>query len=217
MRFTFEFDEAKSRANKAKHGIDFVEAQALWLDRDLLSAVSRSVTEPRFLFVGKIDGKHWSAIVTYRGETIRIISVRRSRVREVEAYEARELDKKFDEGVEDVIDEFDLSTATRPNREQKRVNVDFPLWMVESLDREASRLGVTGSRSSRCGSRSASRRLADCQPGFKPPRLRSVGHPRGVGPVVVPLEPRHLERTRYCLGTCSKRPQLRAALRFRRL
>lgn len=56
---------------------------------------------------------------------------------------ASELDKKFDEGVEDVIDEFDVSTATRPNREQKRVNVDFPVWMVDSLDREASRLGVT--------------------------------------------------------------------------
>jgi hypothetical protein len=54
-----------------------------------------------------------------------------------------ELDKKFDEGVEDVIDEFDLTSATRPNKVQKRVNVDFPLWMVESLDREASRLGVT--------------------------------------------------------------------------
>ena len=56
---------------------------------------------------------------------------------------ASDLDKKFDEGVEDVIDEFDLSSATRPNREQKRVNVDFPVWMVESLDREAGRLGVT--------------------------------------------------------------------------
>ncbi|MDZ4178954.1 MAG: CopG family transcriptional regulator [Coriobacteriia bacterium] len=56
---------------------------------------------------------------------------------------ASELDKRFDEGVEDVIEEFDLSSATRPNREQKRVNVDFPIWMVESLDREAGRLGVT--------------------------------------------------------------------------
>jgi hypothetical protein len=56
---------------------------------------------------------------------------------------ASELEKKFDEGVEDVIDDFDLSSAARPNREQKRVNVDFPLWMVESLDREAQRLGVT--------------------------------------------------------------------------
>ncbi|MDP2234537.1 MAG: CopG family transcriptional regulator [Actinomycetota bacterium] len=56
---------------------------------------------------------------------------------------ASELDKTFGEGVDDVIDEFDMSTATRPNREQKRGNVDFPVWMVESLDREASRLGVT--------------------------------------------------------------------------
>lgn len=87
MHFRFEYDEAKSRTNKVKHGIDFVEAQALWLDPDLLSVVSRSVTEPRYLFVGKIDGKHWSAVVTYRRATIRIISVRRSRVREVEAYE----------------------------------------------------------------------------------------------------------------------------------
>ncbi|MGB4593334.1 MAG: CopG family transcriptional regulator [Coriobacteriia bacterium] len=56
---------------------------------------------------------------------------------------ATELDRKFDEGAEDVIDEFDLSQATRPNRVQRRVNVDFPVWMVESLDREANRLGVT--------------------------------------------------------------------------
>ena len=56
---------------------------------------------------------------------------------------ASELDKKFDEGTQDVVDEFDMSKATRPNKEHKRVNVDFPLWMVESLDREASRLGVT--------------------------------------------------------------------------
>ncbi len=56
---------------------------------------------------------------------------------------ANDLDEKFDAGGEDVIDAFDQSSASRPNREQKRVNVDFPVWMVESLDREASRLGVT--------------------------------------------------------------------------
>lgn len=56
---------------------------------------------------------------------------------------ANELDKKFDDGVEDIMDDLDMSTATRPNKEQRRVNVDFPVWMVESLDREASRLGVT--------------------------------------------------------------------------
>lgn len=54
-----------------------------------------------------------------------------------------DLDKRFDDGTEDVIDDFDTESATRPNRAQKRVNVDFPAWMVELLDREASRLGVT--------------------------------------------------------------------------
>ena len=56
---------------------------------------------------------------------------------------ANEFDQKFDAGVEDIIDDLDMSTASRPNKEQKRVNVDFPVWMVESVDREASRLGVT--------------------------------------------------------------------------
>lgn len=56
---------------------------------------------------------------------------------------ASEFDDKFDGGVEDIIDDHDMRTATRPNKEQRRVNVDFPVWMVESLDREARRLGVT--------------------------------------------------------------------------
>lgn len=56
---------------------------------------------------------------------------------------ARALDKKFDEGRSDIVDDLDLATARRPNQSQKRVNVDFPVWMIESLDREASRLGVT--------------------------------------------------------------------------
>lgn len=56
---------------------------------------------------------------------------------------ASDLDKKFDDGVEDIIDDLDLTKLRRPNKEQQRVNVDFPVWMVRSLDREASRLGVT--------------------------------------------------------------------------
>jgi len=56
---------------------------------------------------------------------------------------ASELDRIFDEGAEDITEHLDLSTATRPNRDVKRVNVDFPSWMVASLDREARRLGVT--------------------------------------------------------------------------
>ena len=55
---------------------------------------------------------------------------------------ASELDKRFDDG-EDITGELDLTRVRRPNREQRRVNVDFPVWMIESLDREARRLGVT--------------------------------------------------------------------------
>jgi hypothetical protein len=56
---------------------------------------------------------------------------------------AKDFDKKFDEGQEDIVDDLDLSTARRVNQEQKRINVDFPAWVVESLDREAARIGVT--------------------------------------------------------------------------
>jgi hypothetical protein len=56
---------------------------------------------------------------------------------------ASEFDKKFDDGVEDITGDLDLSSVRRPNKEQQRVNVDFPVWMVRSLDREAQRLGVT--------------------------------------------------------------------------
>ncbi len=87
MQQAFEFDETKSRGNQAKHGIDFVEAQELWLDADLLQLPARSHSESRFLFIGRIGDVYWSAIATYRGEAIRLISVRRSRPREVQAYE----------------------------------------------------------------------------------------------------------------------------------
>ena len=56
---------------------------------------------------------------------------------------AKDLDKKFDEGQEDIVDDFDLSRGRRINQVQKRINVDFPSWVVESLDREAARIGVT--------------------------------------------------------------------------
>jgi len=84
----FEFDERKSRANREKHGIDFVQAQAIWNDPDLIEIPAVTVDEPRFLVVGRIDGKHWSAVVTYRSENIRLISVRRSRSEEVAIYES---------------------------------------------------------------------------------------------------------------------------------
>ncbi len=85
----FEFDPAKSAANKDKHGIDFVEAQALWLDDGLAEVRSRAnVTgELRFLAIGRIEGRHWTAVCTLRGDAIRIISVRRARKEEVEHYD----------------------------------------------------------------------------------------------------------------------------------
>jgi hypothetical protein len=56
---------------------------------------------------------------------------------------AKDFDKKFDDNKIDIIDDLDLSTVKRPNQSQKRVNVDFPTWVIDSLDKEASRVGVT--------------------------------------------------------------------------
>ena len=84
----FEFDEAKSLANKAKHGIDFVDIQALWLDEMRVEIPARTQDEPRFLVIGPISDKHWSAVISYREWRIRLISVRRSRAEEVAIYES---------------------------------------------------------------------------------------------------------------------------------
>ncbi len=85
---TFEFDSSKSQRNREKHGIDFDEAQALWNDEARLEIPAKTLDEPRFLVVGKINNKYWSAVITYRVENIRIISVRRSRDEEIEIYES---------------------------------------------------------------------------------------------------------------------------------
>lgn len=84
----FEFDPNKSAANKHKHGIDFVEAQALWNDVDRVELPARTVDEPRIVVIGVINGKHWSAVITPRGVKTRIISARRSRREEIEIYES---------------------------------------------------------------------------------------------------------------------------------
>ena len=83
----FEFDDKKSALNLSKHEIDFTAAQELWNDPDFIEVQVTSDNEPRFLIIGSIANKHWSAIITYRGDNIRIISVRRSRKSEVELYE----------------------------------------------------------------------------------------------------------------------------------
>jgi hypothetical protein len=84
----FEFDPPKSDLNKKKHGIDFVAAQKLWEDSNRVVLPARTSDEPRYLLIGKLDTKLWSAVFTLRGETIRIISVRRSRPEEIEIYES---------------------------------------------------------------------------------------------------------------------------------
>ena len=83
----FEFDPRKSKSNKAKHGIDFIDAQAFWDDPDLLEIPARTEDEPRFLVIGVIAGTHWSGVIAYRDDRIRIISVRRPRKEEVALYE----------------------------------------------------------------------------------------------------------------------------------
>jgi len=83
----FEFDEEKNKFNKKKHGIDFIEAQAIWDDLDRIEIPAKTIDEERFLIIGKISDKCWSTIVTYRNEKVRIISVRRSRKEEIEIYE----------------------------------------------------------------------------------------------------------------------------------
>jgi len=84
----FEFDPQKSVSNKNKHGIDFEEVQALWDDPEYLEIPLSDTDEPRLLVVGMIGDKHWSGIITYREDRIRIISVRRSRSEEVVLYES---------------------------------------------------------------------------------------------------------------------------------
>jgi uncharacterized protein len=83
----FVYDERKSAANAKKHGIGFDQAQALWLDPDLLVVPARTDDEPRSLAIGRIAGRCWAAVFTPRGESVRIISVRHARKKEVELYE----------------------------------------------------------------------------------------------------------------------------------
>lgn len=83
----FEFDPRKSAANKREHGIDFAEGQALWDDPERIEIPAKTLGEQRYMLIGKIQSKHWSAVFAVRGEKTRIISVRRARTKEVDVYE----------------------------------------------------------------------------------------------------------------------------------
>lgn len=83
----FEFDPEKSITNQEKHGIDFQQAQTIWDDADYIEIPLKTLDESRFMVIGMSEGKVWSGIITYRDDSIRIISVRRSRKEEIELYE----------------------------------------------------------------------------------------------------------------------------------
>ena len=154
----FEFDPAKSALNKDKHGIDFVEAQALWKDEDRIeqAVVAAQVEEPNAVSVVGMMGRGCSGRGGYARRAARGSGSSRSGAPErtrLKLYERNkdngrditleEFDAKFDRwrGASATI--VDWSAARRPNLETKRVNVDFPAWVVAGLDRQAKRLGVT--------------------------------------------------------------------------
>ena len=83
----FEYDVNKSESNKLKHGIDFKEARPLFDDVNAFTEDAKHETEKRIIFVGKLNNKIWTAIITFRNDRIRIISVRRARKKEVKSYE----------------------------------------------------------------------------------------------------------------------------------
>ncbi|WP_341882433.1 BrnT family toxin [Synechococcus sp. UW140] len=77
----------RARPIRRSLSINFVDAQALWNDPDLLEIPARTTGEPRFLVIAQIHSKHWSAVITHRSQAIRLISVRRSRLEEIKLYE----------------------------------------------------------------------------------------------------------------------------------
>lgn len=83
----FEYDPGKSVANKGKHGIDFVEAQALWDDPNRIEIPARTDDEPRWLVIGRLGEISYSAVITYRSDRTRMISIRRARKEEIAIYE----------------------------------------------------------------------------------------------------------------------------------
>ena len=93
----FEFDPRNSTANEQKHGINFVAAQAMWMDESLVEIPAKTIDEPRWLVIARIGSKAWSAVITRRFDVIRIISVRRARGEEIAIYEATEADGEGDE------------------------------------------------------------------------------------------------------------------------
>ncbi|KQT69611.1 MULTISPECIES: BrnT family toxin [unclassified Aureimonas] len=89
MTTRFEYDPAKSASNLVKHGIDFEEAQRLWADPRFYVFVAQTELERRYIGIGRLDDRHWTAIFTHRSRRLRLIYVRRSRALEIERYEGQ--------------------------------------------------------------------------------------------------------------------------------
>ena len=83
----FEWDTIKSATNQETHGVDFETAQSLWRDKSRIEIQAPFPTEDRWILLGRLHGRVWAAVYTLRGDSVRIISVRRARKREVELYE----------------------------------------------------------------------------------------------------------------------------------
>ena len=88
---TYEYDSTKSELNRQKHGIEFRAAAKIWSDTNLLEIPARVSEETRSLLIGKIGIIYWTAVITMRGQNIGVISVRRSRKREILLYESQRL------------------------------------------------------------------------------------------------------------------------------
>jgi uncharacterized DUF497 family protein len=84
----FEFDPAKSKINKERHGLDFDDAQVLWFDPDSVGFVAKSDDEDRYAIIANLNKRLWVAFYTPRENRIRIISVRRARTNERKLYES---------------------------------------------------------------------------------------------------------------------------------
>lgn len=87
----FEYDENKSKSNKLKHNIDFEEVKQLWKDDNMLMLETAFENETRYLNIGKIYDKFYTVVITHRDDSIRIISARRSRRKEIEIYDSRRI------------------------------------------------------------------------------------------------------------------------------
>jgi uncharacterized DUF497 family protein len=85
----FEWDDQKSDSNKLKHGIDFNDATALWIDPFRVEIKASFQDEDRFVLIGMMDDKIWTAIFTIRNQAVRIISVRRAREKEALLYDEK--------------------------------------------------------------------------------------------------------------------------------